>query len=333
MNLSTSSSEPVDPRWRSFPVVFAAAAALVFAALLGFLAALDPYDTGRLALARRPGVARQGPRTADASRGRDPRFNAAIFGNSHIQLIRPETLKAQTGLDFVSLTVPATYPKEQFVLIDWFLRHHPRPAAIVVGLDVAWCLDTLNNVKPFPFWLYDQSTLAYLRGLVRYSALEHIPGRLALLFGAATPARADGYQDYEADYRALNQDLLRAQLDRERPTWSVNGSNAFPAADALRALLGRLSPSSAVVLVWPPVHISAFPLPGSPGEATLRACHASFSRLASERPGTAIVDWAVDRPETRQAENFFDQSHYRDNLAEPLQADVAAALNAIRRSP
>jgi hypothetical protein len=217
--------------------------------------------------------------------------------------------------------------------MDWFLRHHPRPAAIVLGLDVTWCLDTLNNEKPFPFWLYDESTLAYLGGLVRYSALEHIPGRIAILFGSATPARADGYQDYEADYRALDQGLLRAQLDRERPTWSVNASNAFPAADGLRTLLAHLPASTAVVLAWPPVHISALPLAGSPGEATMRACHASFSRLASERPGTAIVDWAVDRPEAHRAENFFDQSHYRDNLAEALQEDIAAALNAIQRSP
>jgi hypothetical protein len=123
MSSSISSSEAVDPHWRRFVVVFVAATALLLAGTLGFLAALDPYDTGRLELVQRAGVAEQGPRTANASRGRDPHFDSAIFGNSHAQLLRPETLKDETGLNFVSLIVPGTYPKEQF--------RAPRPGSAI----------------------------------------------------------------------------------------------------------------------------------------------------------------------------------------------------------
>ena len=73
--------------------------------------AIDPYDTGRSSLLAKPGVRPQGPRTAAASRGRDQAFNGAIIGNSHIQLLSPERLKAATGLDFVQLSVPATRPE------------------------------------------------------------------------------------------------------------------------------------------------------------------------------------------------------------------------------
>jgi hypothetical protein len=331
MSSSISDSETAERRWRGFALTFLGAAALLFVALGGMLAAADPFDSGRFALLRGSGVGVQGPRTANASRGRDPRFDSAIFGNSHIQLIRPETLTAQTGSKFVSLIVPGTYPKEQFVLIDWFLRHHANPAAIVIGLDQTWCLDAIVNVNPFPFWLYDPSPFAYLAGLMRYSALEHIPGRLAILFGHAAPARPDGYWNYTDDYRALGPAAPRERLTGNRPVESANPRNFFPAADRLKAILAALPPSTAVVLAWPPVYISALPEPGSAAEATMRACRAAFSNLAAARPETAIVDWATERAEARLAENFFDQTHYREGLAEAVQADIAAALNAMKK--
>ena len=49
----------------------ATAAGLVIG-VLALLMALDPYDTGRGSLFETKGVRPQGPRTANASRGRDP---------------------------------------------------------------------------------------------------------------------------------------------------------------------------------------------------------------------------------------------------------------------
>jgi hypothetical protein len=187
--------------------------------------------------------------------------------------------------------------------------------------------------KPFPFWLYERSPLAYLVGLVRFSALEHIPGRLALLLGRATLARSDGYHDYEVDYRKLDLGVLREQLARERPTVSENPRDIFPAADRLKDVLAALPPSTRVVLAWPPVHISALPQPGSAAETTMRACHAAFASLVAHRPRTAEVDWAVDRLEAHVADNFFDQAHYIGKLADALQKDIAAALNTLAENP
>ena len=53
---------------------------------------IDPYDTGRFPTFIEPGVFDGGSRTANASRGRDPRFNAAVFGNSRGQLLDPAKL-------------------------------------------------------------------------------------------------------------------------------------------------------------------------------------------------------------------------------------------------
>jgi hypothetical protein len=334
-SISSSDRPARGARWPTFVATFAAASAAVLLALLGLLVALDPYDTGRFALVKKRGVPQQGPRTANASRGRDPAFDAGIFGNSHIQLIRPERLKAETGLDFVSLMVPATYPKEQFVVLDWFMRHHAAPEALVFGLDQTWCFDSLINTKPFPFWLYEENVPAFLRGLFRYSVLERIPGRLALLAGKIKPARPDGFWDYDADYRKIGYgeaNFVHSKLAGERQIASYNPRAYFPAAEKLAAVLAKLPPPTAVLLVWPPVFIAEQPVPGSPMDATWRACHQAYADIAAGRPRSAMLDWAVDRPENRVEENFFDKTHYRGALAAEVEADIAAALNRLRRN-
>src|SRR4051794_16438696 len=206
MSSSISSSEgctlPEGP-WKRFAVLWLALVPGLVCAILAAAYAIDPYDTGRSTLLAKPGVRPQGPRTADASRGRDPAFDAAVIGNSHIQLISPERLKLATGLSFVQLSVPATRPKEQLLLIDWFVRHHARIGAIVIGADNFWCTGdpALPNEKPFPFWLYSRDRLEYTRGLLRYDILEEMPRRLAYM-ASRNPERArpDGYWDYENAY-------------------------------------------------------------------------------------------------------------------------------------
>src|SRR5829696_9737684 len=168
--------------WRAFIVTFVTASAGILATLLATAYLLDPYDTGRSPLPK-PGVRPQGPRTAGASRGRDPSFNAAIIGNSHIQLLSPERLDALTALSFVQLSIVATGPKQQFAVIDWFMRHHPGARALVIGADRFWCQPELagSDQAPFPFWLYSSSLPEYVRGILRFHVLEELPRRVRYL--------------------------------------------------------------------------------------------------------------------------------------------------------
>jgi hypothetical protein len=66
------------------------------------------------------GLFETGQRTGNASRGRDPRFNAAIFGNSRAQLLDPAKLSEATGLSFVQLTTPGSDPREQMTTMRLF---------------------------------------------------------------------------------------------------------------------------------------------------------------------------------------------------------------------
>src|SRR5580692_4556235 len=83
----------------------------------------DPFDRGHGVSLLSPGVLDESPRTANVSRGRDPRFNSAIFGNSHVQLLDPERL-SDVDFQFVQMSTPGTGPREQAALMRWFMRNH-----------------------------------------------------------------------------------------------------------------------------------------------------------------------------------------------------------------
>lgn len=334
MSSSTSSSEA---NWRGFATTFALAAAGLALALLALAFLVDPYDSGRSPLKLKPGVSPQGPRTAAASRGRDPHFSGAIFGNSHVQLISPEGLRHQSGSPFVSLTAPGTGPREALALLDWFLRHRKGPAAaLVIGVDARWCTRDpgLPVEKPFPFWLFERSPTAYLAGLMRFDALEGVLRQLQYQTAKAPRrARPDGFWDYDADYEARgghDDAARRAHLLEPVAVGGGNATGPFPAAEALRALLALQAPDVPVILLRPPNFVSALPVPGSPDAAADSACRKAFAELAASRPRTALIDWRIDRPENREPDNYIDHSHYRLGIARLVEADIAAALIRFR---
>ncbi|KMO43630.1 hypothetical protein VQ03_07560 [Methylobacterium tarhaniae] len=318
--------------WRRFAACLVAAAALLLAGTLALALAVDPYDTGRPRLLARDGVRPQGPRTAVASRGRDPAFTAAIVGNSHIQLVSPARLRAATGIPFVQLSVPGTGPGEQLRVAEYFLRHHPAARALVLGVDSTWCSGdpALPPLRPFPDWLLAADWPGYLRGLLRLDAAAEALRRIGWALRSA-PRRAapDGYWDYEPEYRRLGDpDAPERVAALARPVPDVpdpgEGGPDFPAAGRLRALADRLAPGTALVMVFPPVYAAAQPRPGTPRADAARACRAALTEAVT--PRGRVVDWSGDRPEAHDPALFFDASHYRQPLAQRLESDIAAAL-------
>lgn len=325
--------------WRGFARGFLVTALGLLAGYLALAFALDPYDSGRSPLGA-PGIRPQGPRTAAASRGRDPAYQGAIIGNSHIQLIEPERLGRLSNIPFVQLAIPATGPGEQLVVLDWFLRHHPRPRAIVLAPDDFWCTDdpALRNDKPFPYWLFAADLPGYLRGLMRYGVAQEVVGRIGWLMRRNRPrARADGWWDYEADYLRLGfgEEAHRAPYrDRPAPDAPERGrAGPFPAAGALRAALERVPAETPVVVVLPPVFHAALPRPGTPRAAAEAACKAALEAALAGHPRSALLDWRRDGPAARDPGLFFDQSHYRHPLAARVADDIAAALERLERAP
>ncbi|MGI6246129.1 MAG: hypothetical protein ACOYJQ_10210 [Pseudochelatococcus sp.] len=324
-------------RWRRFAITLVALVAVLFPATVAALFVLDPYGTGRVTLIDPPGVRAQGTRTEHASRARDQSFDSVIIGNSRMQALNPERLTEMTGARFASLTIPGTHPREQLTLLRWYLRHRQAPPEVILlGTDAYWCKadPTLTPVNPFPFWLYDDDPLVYAGGLARFSVLEEGLRRIQYVFGARDRSRPDGYWDYDPIYvlQGFEGPEKRRQLMEYKVEGIINDSGRFPALDALRETLLSVPAQTLVVFMIPPAFVTGQTRPGTPEADTEARCHAALAQMASARPGTIIIEWPGARTETEDPEDYFDHIHYKGSLARLLEDEIAARIEAARRS-
>ena len=66
----------------------------------------------------------------------------------------------------------------------------------------------------------------------------------------------------------------------------------------------------------------------SAGDSDNRACKAALSEALAERPNAAVSDWRGDRPELHDPGLFFDQTHYRQELAVAVEREIAPKLTS-----
>ena len=322
-NSSISASD--GPLWRRWLWRYAGSAVAISLALAGALLALDPYDTGRFALLPSRGVPDFGQRLAFASIARRPGIDAAIIGNSTIQLLDPARLTELTGLRTVSLAIPGTGPREQLAVAEWLLARHPgRPLRLVFGLDASWCTTArpIPLENPFPFWLYSQNRLDYALHMLRYKSLEAGWRKVKLLFASERAARPDGYRDYDSGH------------PWRLPDFGARDSGAEPAAEPdaftvpprLRRFIARLPQGARVILVFPPRYASALPPKGTSGALREANCKRAYDQIADAHRALHVLDFLQDGAIAREARNFWDRIHYRKPVAHIIEDGLAAML-------
>ena len=321
-----ASRDPASPIWAGFSVRFGATAATVLLALLAAVAALDPYGSRT-----RPGrpptpIMDLNQRYMYPQLARSGLFDSAVFGTSTVRLLDPDALRGALGGRFANLGLNAGTAWEQLQLAQLFLRHVPAPKTLIFGLDRAWCDPAADTearrltFRSFPPWLYDETALNDLPGLVSLRSLE-IAGRVALHRLGLMPARIrqDGYEVFTPPEGAY--DLARARLHLRpvppRPGSAEPASVADlarrPALGWLADLLAGLPPSTRLALVFPPIHVAAQAVPGTEEEAADLACKRQAAGLAAGR-GIA-VDFRRPSPITTEDANYWDKLHYRQPIA------------------
>jgi hypothetical protein len=352
-------TKSADRLWRRFALAYLGVFAGVVGIVYVFIIAVDPYDSGRFAslglgglfdgLGRGSHAAAGGPaqsgaagfgdtdtsqRTGNVALGRSPRFNAAIFGNSHGQLLSPQRLSRATGLDFVQLTVPGANVREQLAMMRWFIHHHPEAGALVLALDERWCVTdpSLPLRTPFPFWLYTDSNWVYLANALSTRTLRDSFRRVAFAGGAAPSIDSAGYSDYEAgkawSFKPGKPEPAEGFPARDdRP---FRREPDFPGLILLDALLGEIPAKTPVVIVLPPQFYTQLPPAGTGGARFRDYCKWQIALRAERGAGSAFLDFLVDSAITRNPENFMDEEHYRTNVAAMIEAEIAAALNGRR---
>ena len=327
MSSYTSSSETAEPIvWGRWLGAFLGALALGAAIVFAFVLAIDPYDSGRFGILGIRGVDDASPRTANASRARDPQFDSAVIGNSTGQLLKPSELSALTGKSFVQLTVPGTGPREQLAIVNFFVRQHRQVGALVVVTDASWCQrdPALPMQHPFPFWLYGDSNLDYLGRLFSTRALRLSLRRVMVGLGLRPRSAPDGYWDYEKEGPGELAPVITSHDDGGPAPAKV--SQDFPAVALLDGAIRKLPPDVPVVLVVPPSFAATLPRPRTLAAVEGEACNAALRKLVAGRPNSNFINYRVDSALTRDRANFMDLGHYRAPIARKMEQGIAESI-------
>jgi hypothetical protein len=317
---------PIERAYRrcaiAFLTVFFGGIGLIYT----FLLVVDPWDTGRFPTPLPTGVFDIERRTATASRGRDPRFNAAIFGNSRTFSLDPEKLSKATGYSFVSLGTPGAGPQEEMLVTRYFLRFHPSAEAFVFSIDERWCSHdpSMPLIMAFPFWLY-RGDLEYLANLLSTRSFNAAQVRIKLALGRVTRTDPRGYLDYEAG-KVWNFHPPAASEPAAVAPDPIEPNTYFPALEAFDGLLAELPREAKFLIMMPPAYQTSLPRPGTQEAADRAACKAGVARRLG-RQGIALLDYMVDGPIARDPENFMDMVHYRAGVARILEDGIIDAFN------
>ena len=65
--------------------------------------------------------------------------------------------------------------------------------------------------------------------------------------------------------------------------------------------------------------------PGSEGAGRIAACKARVAEIARRHPNAVVLDFMRASPITREPLNYWDPMHYRDAIAERIEAHLSRA--------
>jgi hypothetical protein len=313
--------------WRRCAHLFLAAMIGMLAVSFLFILLVDPFDRGRPPGLLLHGIFDESPRTANVSRGRDPRFDAAIFGNSHIQLLDPHRLSTASNLNFVQMSTPGTGPRETVSLMNWFIRNHAIVRAMVVGVDNQTCTQDrgLPLANPFPFWLYGDD-FDYMAHVLSSHSIGRGWKRILLATGVAKATDPAGYWNYEEgrvwDFRPPR--TMRQQVDLAPvPSEGLK----FPWLDQIESTLAQLSTETRILLVMPPHFAASLPASNSKAARDLAACKQEILRRAMARHWV-FLDFLLDNQLSRDPENFWDPEHIRMGVARIIEERVVGEVRS-----
>ena len=299
------------------------------AVLWGFVVLVDPWDTLPLSPPAPRVPISTNARFSFPALARSPHFDSAVFGTSTSRLLQPAQLDPGFGAHFVNLSMNSATAWEQTRMLQVFLRAHPVPRAIIVGLDTEWCQPTIIRTtgRPFPEWMYGPSRWPAYRHMLTPYAVQEAANQFAVLMGWHRRRYGlDGYTRFVPDDAAYDPARVDAAFARWPPvdaSPAAEGQHfAFPALAMLHDALAPLPPDTRVVLYFTPNHISQQGAPGSQTAASWAACKHAATKLAAAR-GALVLDFMVPSAITANRSNYWDPLHYRASVAASLAAALA----------
>ncbi|MCK6451069.1 MAG: hypothetical protein L6R19_09485 [Alphaproteobacteria bacterium] len=330
--------------WRRYWTTTIAAAAVGLGLIYAAILVVDPFETVGLT----PWFDRQpmgrDKRFALPALARHQRFDSAVIGSSTARLLRPGFLDQAFGASFVNLSLDGSLLAEHVRALAFFLAHHPRPKAVIVGMDPgSWCQEERQpgpRPRALPDLLYDDNRWNELPHLMSWSVLRQA-GEQALYLAGLTGQRwgRDGYTlgPQGGRYDPVRAERLLYPLGRDvRLPNPIAPGGALPADRAAwrygnlaawgEQMLGSIPSATLTIVMFPPAHVVALSPPGSPADLRLAECKRRIAQMAACRPNAHVVDFAFDSDITRHDHNFWDSTHVTLEVAERVQAYLVEAV-------
>lgn len=311
MSSSISSSD-----WRWFARRLIGTGLGLMASVYLFVLVIDPWNVLPLSppLPRVP--ISTNARFSFPALARSPAFDSLVLGTSTARLLRPAQLNLAFGGHFANLAMNSATAWEQMQLLQLFLRTHPTPKTILIGLDGEYCGDTAPETtpRPFPRWMYQGSPWAGYQHMLTPYAVQEATNQLTVMLGLQHRRYGpDGYTSFVPDDALYDP----ARVDAAFARWpALDNSPDTPGAPfALLALhllatgLSTVPRETRVVLFFAPYFVDRQGRPGTRDAARWAACKAAARQLSP------VIDLLVPSDVTRDRANYWDPLHYRVAIA------------------
>lgn len=313
------------------------------------VAVIDPFD--HLALSPELPRARVSSNERWTFPGliRNGNYDGALFGTSTSMLLHPDDLSNAFGGRIANLSMADSTAWEQRRMIDYFLRYHPDPGIVLVGIDYVWCDPTAvsgqTTFRGFPEWMYDDNPVNDYANLLNARVLVNSLRQVrAMASGPAPEYGPDGFFRFvpEDSHYDPEKGLHKIYGNRERPSipttpiqseWKTDLPDtppSYPEVFALATILGSLT-DTRIILFFVPYHYSW--IASSETWRMYEGCKQATERAFAHRKNTTIVDFMQITPVSTDDTNYWDLWHYRTPIAKRLVTALQSAAAGNPVSP
>ncbi len=331
--------------WSRYLKALFATLAVVSTVVYGFVVLVDPYDSLWFSpdLVREPVSTNQ--RYSYPALARSDRFDSAIVGTSTTRLLRPEQLDRLFEASFANLSMNSATAYEQSEIHRLFLHHHPQPRVMIYGIDTIWCTveDSFQpfTFRPFPPWLYDEDPWNDLLYLFNFKAIEEAGQQFGFLTGLrAGRYGADGYTDFlppqsEYDLARVQTALYGAGGPPEpgtplpggpEPTAETRAGWTYATHALLESMLAGVPAETTKILLFVPYHVTQIDWIPADQRAQYDECKRRLTAMATELPGTHVLDFMFASSITRDDARYWDSLHYNTETASEIGAAIARGV-------
>lgn len=322
--------------WTGFLRVMVLTWVVCLSTYMCFYIGMDPYDRFFFKQDKPAQTIALADRYLLPSLVRKAYFDSVIIGTSTVKLLKPEQLNRQFNGRFVNLAMASATPYEQMMLLEEFLKHHPRPKYVFIALDVAWFQEnptTWNENFHFPTYLFEENLNEDFKNAFSLFNLKNsFKKLLAYLRIKPHENRFDGYECFVPPLEKYNLKKAREHIYNQQTSMKNVGFQrsdlidyegnkkdfSFPQQLRLKQLLAKLPQETVKVLFLVPYHVHLQSNNINSQGARWKAFKYSYGKLALNFANTHVIDFMIHSPMTENDEHYWDALHYTQTVAEQI---------------